>query len=306
MMKKFIKFLVASSFSFITLLNCIPFTASADFSLKNKHWYYSDDQSFKYWGLTDVDSNGIPLDADVQKNITFNGTPQSLYKTGITKYSVTANVYSVPTSIKAQIALRGDADNDNDIDLYDAIFISGTFVGKEKFSSDFHEFSCDYNLDGELTLYDVVEMCKIIMQDSLEVQYTNNKIRDEYVAEVLRLVNVERAKYKLPALVLDDKLCMAAQIRASECAQLDDISHDRPDGSSCFTVLQQLNIAYNYTGENLAAGHKTPAAVVDGWMNSDGHRENILDEHFTKIGIGYCEAPDGVYKYFWSQLFIQD
>ena len=305
-MKKIIKSILASSLALMTLFNSAAFGVSAEFSEQGKHWYYSDDQSFKYWGLTDVDDYGIPLSSEVQSNITFDGTPKNTYKEGVTDYTIVASVYTVPTPVNVKIALRGDADYDSDADLYDAIFVAGTFIGTQEFEDEFHEFTCDYDLDGQITLYDVIELCKIIMQDTISTQITDEKLRLEYVTEVCRLVNVERAKYGLSPLTLDERLCKAAQVRAVECGEMDDIDHTRPDGSSCFTVLQEMNIDYFYTGENLAAGYQTPAAVVNGWMNSEGHRENILDEYYTKIGIGYYHVDGTYYQNFWSQFFIQD
>lgn len=112
---------------------------------------------------------------------------------------------------------------------------------------------------------------------------------------VLRLVNAEREKVGLPALTTTDTLQQAANIRAKEMNQL--ISHDRPDGSSCFTVLDEVGISYATAGENIASGVNTAEAVVQAWMQSDGHRANILSEDFTQIGIG----NDGVH---WVQIFI--
>lgn len=305
-MKKILKSILSASLMLITFINSAAPAVSADFSDHGKHWYYSDDQSFKYWGLTEVNDYGLPVNEDDLGNITFNGIPESFYKKGVIDYTVVASVYTVPTPMNVKITLRGDADYDSDTDLYDAIFIAGTFIGTSAFEDDFHEFTCDYNLDGEISLYDVIELCRIIMQDSISVQITEEKIRAEYVKEVVRLVNIERAKYGLSELALDQRLCEAAQVRAIECSKIDDVDHTRPDGRSCFTVLQEMNISYYYTGENLAAGYQSPAAVVKGWMDSEGHKENILDPNYTKVGIGYCSEPDTYYQYFWSQFFIQD
>ena len=77
----------------------------------------------------------------------------------------------------------------------------------------------------------------------------------------------------------------------------------RPDGRSCFTVLAETKISYRTCGENIAAGQTTPQEVVKGWMNSEGHRKNILNGSFTKLGVGYVKASTG-YKYYWTQMFI--
>ncbi len=123
----------------------------------------------------------------------------------------------------------------------------------------------------------------------------------EYVTEVVRLVNAERAKYGLAALEMSDSLNKAAQERSKELATI--FSHDRPDGSSCFTILKEYDISYYCAAENIAAGQRTPEQVVQGWMNSSGHRGNILSSSFRYIGIGYTKTDSG-YQHYWSQLFI--
>lgn len=113
--------------------------------------------------------------------------------------------------------------------------------------------------------------------------------------DVIKLVNKERIKVGLAPLNYDPQLAKAAAIRAEESSIL--FSHTRPNGERCFTVLKEANIAYHYAGENLAKNFKTPESVVQGWMGSEGHRANILNEKYTKIGVGY-------YDYCWSQFFI--
>ena len=122
------------------------------------------------------------------------------------------------------------------------------------------------------------------------------------IDEVVRLTNAERAKEGLPALKTFDALDEAAAIRAPETVGL--FSHTRPDGSTCFTALDETGAkqgAYTY-GENIAAGNSTPAATVEQWMNSPGHRANILNKDYTHIGVGY--ATGGQYGYYWVQMFV--
>ena len=120
-----------------------------------------------------------------------------------------------------------------------------------------------------------------------------------YETEVLRLVNVERAKYGLSALALDSGATEVAHVRAKEIVT--SFSHTRPNGSSCFTAADELDISYRFAGENIAYGYPTPEKVVNGWMNSEGHRKNILSSSFSKIGIG-CYENNGIL--YWSQFFI--
>lgn len=123
---------------------------------------------------------------------------------------------------------------------------------------------------------------------------------DDFVSEVVRLVNVERANNGVSALSMDSSLNNAANIRSNEI--ITSFSHTRPDGSSCFTVLKELNISYNTCGENIAWGQSTPQQVVESWMNSEGHRQNILNSAFNKIGVGAVkDSSNG--RYYWTQLF---
>ncbi|MBR1645275.1 MAG: hypothetical protein IJ685_00715 [Selenomonadaceae bacterium] len=121
---------------------------------------------------------------------------------------------------------------------------------------------------------------------------------ESFAVEVLNLVNIERAKVGAPPLRLAGDLQQAADIRAREIIQL--FSHTRPDGSDCFTVLRNRGRA---CGENIAAGHGTAAETVEQWMNSEGHRENILDPRYRELGVGYAYEDYSTYHHYWVQLF---
>ena len=121
----------------------------------------------------------------------------------------------------------------------------------------------------------------------------------EAAEAVAALVNAARRDAGLSELELDADLCAAAQARAQEIAQ--SFSHTRPDGSSCFTILEEFGISYRAAGENIAMGQRTPEEVMDGWMNSSGHRANILNGTFTSIGVGYY--VDGAGAAHWVQIF---
>ncbi len=123
-----------------------------------------------------------------------------------------------------------------------------------------------------------------------------------YASEVLRLVNIEREKVGAAHLVLDGALCNAANMRAIEMDYSGNFSHTRPDGRDCFTVFSFCEISFYTCGENIAAGYPTPAAVVKGWMNSTGHKANILNTAFTKMGLGYSTGG-GEYCHYWAQEF---
>lgn len=119
-----------------------------------------------------------------------------------------------------------------------------------------------------------------------------------YVKQVLDLVNQERINAGLSELKLDAGITAAANIRAKEIKQ--SFSHTRPNGSSFSTVLTEQGISYRGSGENIAWGQRTPQQVMEGWMNSDGHRANILNKNYTNIGVGFYQK-NGVN--YWVQLF---
>lgn len=123
----------------------------------------------------------------------------------------------------------------------------------------------------------------------------------EYMAEVVRLCNIERAEAGLSPLTLDPTVTKGAMIRADEIINY--FSHTRPDGNSCFTALEEVGADYMTAGENIASGYVSPEDVVDGWINSEGHRANILNEKFNKIGVGYVYSSSGIYRHYWVQMF---
>ena len=125
-------------------------------------------------------------------------------------------------------------------------------------------------------------------------------VQTEFQAEILRLVNNERRSAGVPELTGDTLLNQAAQIRASETVV--NFSHTRPNGQSCFSVFDELGISAMTKGENIAAGQSAAADVMNQWMNSEGHRANILNPGFTSLGVGFVQTSSG-YKYYWTQVF---
>lgn len=124
---------------------------------------------------------------------------------------------------------------------------------------------------------------------------------DSELAEVVRLVNKERTSRGLEALKIDADMMKAADIRAKELYVKYD--HTRPDGSSCFTVFDEVGLSHPKPGENIGkTSEDTPAHIVELWMNSPKHRENILSVSFTRIGVGhYVKGGLG----HWVQLFLR-
>ena len=117
--------------------------------------------------------------------------------------------------------------------------------------------------------------------------------------EVIRLVNAARRENGLSALTHNWELSRVARYKSQDMADNRYFSHTSPTYGSPFQMIKNFGISYRTAGENIAAGQRTPKAVVDAWMNSSGHRANILNASYTQIGVGY--VADGNY---WTQMFI--
>lgn len=122
----------------------------------------------------------------------------------------------------------------------------------------------------------------------------------EVEGEVLRLVNIERKKQGLKELKLGDKLSDVARLKSQDMADNSYFSHTSPTYGSPFDMMKRFNINYRAAGENIAMGHRSPEAVMTGWMNSPGHRANILNPNFGTLGVGYVAGNGSTY---WTQMF---
>ena len=121
----------------------------------------------------------------------------------------------------------------------------------------------------------------------------------EFEKEVVRLVNEIRSSNGLGHLTADESLSRVARIKSQDMKDNNYFSHTSPVYGSPFDMMKQFGISYKTAAENIAMGYKTPKAVVDGWMNSPGHRANILNASFNTIGVGYVAAGN-----YWTQMFV--
>ena len=130
---------------------------------------------------------------------------------------------------------------------------------------------------------------------------------DEFIQEVLRLTNQERTKFGLEPLALGTELSQISQNHSLDMATNDFFSHKSSNGSSAVERAEAQDYLYPYIGENIAAGYSTPEAVVAAWMNSSGHRQNILNPYYKEIGIGYYHLENDTgnvnYTDYWTQNF---
>jgi len=121
-----------------------------------------------------------------------------------------------------------------------------------------------------------------------------------YESEVIRLVNEIRVKNGLKALEADWELSRVARIKSQDMKDNNYFSHTSPVYGSPFNMIKNFGISYKSAAENIAKGQSTPQAVVNAWMNSQGHRANILNSSYTKIGVGYVSGGN-----YWTQMFIK-
>ncbi|MFP2929586.1 CAP domain-containing protein [Pyxidicoccus sp. 3LG] len=131
-------------------------------------------------------------------------------------------------------------------------------------------------------------------------------------AQVLTLVNQRRAdgatcggvaKPPVPALTLDNRLRCAARKHSKDMGTNNFMSHTGSNGSTPWQRMNSAGYTYRSAGENVAAGYSTATAVVNGWMSSTGHCNNIMNASFTQLGVGYFHAPSSTYKHYWTQDF---
>lgn len=136
------------------------------------------------------------------------------------------------------------------------------------------------------------------VQEQKETKATDQILAIE--EKVVALTNAERAKNGLSALQIDRPLMAAAREKSQDMKTHNYFSHTSPTFGSPFDRLKALGIAYKSAGENIAKGQRTPEEVVQAWMNSEGHRANILNKDFTHIGVGYVQDGN-----IWTQQFIK-
>lgn len=128
---------------------------------------------------------------------------------------------------------------------------------------------------------------------------TTNSV-SAYENRVLELVNAERKKAGLSSLKMNESLRNVARTKSQDMQKNKYFSHTSPTYGSPFDMMKKFGISYTMAGENIAMGQKTPEAVVTAWMNSPGHRANILKAGYTEIGVGYVSNGN-----YWTQMFIK-
>ncbi|WP_188207275.1 CAP domain-containing protein [Alkalibacillus aidingensis] len=123
----------------------------------------------------------------------------------------------------------------------------------------------------------------------------------EFEEQVHTLVNEERDKEGLSPLDFSDEISVVAREKSNDMAANDYFDHQSPTYGSPFEMMDHYGLEYRAAGENIAMGQRSPEQVMDGWMNSEGHRENILNDTFTHIGVGFVQEG---YQTYWTQMFV--
>ena len=121
----------------------------------------------------------------------------------------------------------------------------------------------------------------------------------QYEQEVIRLVNEIRVQNGLSALTYNWELSRVARYKSQDMVDNRYFSHTSPTYGTPFQMIRSFGLSYRSAGENIAYGQRTPQAVVNAWMNSSGHRANMLSSSYTQIGVGY--VANG---HYWTQMFI--
>lgn len=223
------------------------------------------------WGVTAF-ANPLNRVPDLEWNLHINQEFEAGCKPGTVYEVTTPELLSIVSEDNGKIVVRMNAEGDAYMVAYEP---DGTeylfhFVGVDKKTTIIHN---------------VVE----IGPDGTEI--------GKYCDKVLELVNKERAARGIPPLRMAKDLKEAADIRAEEITRV--FSHRRPNGQGCQDMFR--NGRYTIA-ENIAGGQMTPTSVVKAWMNSPGHRANMLNPDHTEIGVGYIKVPSG-YQWYWVQLF---
>lgn len=123
-----------------------------------------------------------------------------------------------------------------------------------------------------------------------------------YQTEVLNLVNSERSKAGLKPLKANFDLNKLSTLKSEDMMNNNYFSHNSPTYGSAFDMMNKFNISYNTAGENIAMGQPSPSEVMNSWMNSSGHRANILNPNFTDLGVGIAKDSNG--RLYWTQMFL--
>ncbi len=176
--------------------------------------------------------------------------------------------------------------------VVDAFIYNGTTYLPVRAIAELNDFDVSWDsANSAVKLYTNKE----VPESSDPAQYSEVSLEDQ----ALELINEIREEQNLPRLYKDSSLVNAAEKRAKELKST--FAHKRPSGEEWYTVLGETGVSYMIAGENLAMGYSTADEVVKAWMNSEAHRDNILQSRFSRIGISHYVGSNGTH--YWAQVF---
>ncbi len=156
-------------------------------------------------------------------------------------------------------------------------------------------------INQKLTSAEGIELKEeIVMPFKIKDSVTDGKnayVPSEFEREVLTLVNKERESIGVSPLELSNPLSYVAHVKAEDMEENDYFSHESPTYGSPFEMMREFGVTFSSAGENIAAGYTSPEWVVEAWMNSPGHKRNILNASYSRLGVGYERD-------YWVQMFI--
>lgn len=241
--------------------------------------YYFDEESYMVTGFQEIDDNLYYFNNDgalKTKDFTLDGTRYIVDDGGVIEYEIDVEdywyYYSSSSSSTSSSSSSSSSSGSSSSNSSSSSIIMGS-SGSSSSSSSNSNYS----------------------NSSTQTVAGHNY---DYAMQVWDIVNEERAKEGKSALEWDEDISELTTIRAEELAS--SYSHTRPDGQSFYSVFSENDMSYRSCGENIAAGQKTPEIVMNAWMNSTGHRNNILKDSYTHMAVG-CYTSGG--RTYWVQLF---
>ena len=213
------------------------------------------------------------------------------------KNKILALTLSLILALSSTSAFAAEQVNYTDFDIYD-LFGNCGFYYYEPTNTNYNVQTNTYAEKAPINYEDQTAQApsneRAATANTAQAPSTSN-----YERRVAELVNVERQKNGLAPLAFDSSISNVARIKSKDMSDNNYFAHQSPTYGSAADMLTQNGIRYSAWGENIAAGQRTPEEVVNAWMNSPGHRANILGSQFTKIGVGYVNGS----RPYWTQMF---
>ncbi|HEX9059379.1 MAG TPA: CAP domain-containing protein [Clostridia bacterium] len=209
---------------------------------------------------------------------------------------------SVGTSFAAETKLiYGDVNGDGNVNSSDYAYMKRFLLGLiSSLPNPDWNTTGDLDLNGKINSKDLAVLKRFILGTIDKLPLSTFSVSEEE-QQLLDLINAERQKAGIAPLSFDAALMNTARLKAKDMSENDYFSHTSPTYGSPFDMMKNAGITYRYAGENLA-GYQTTEAAVNGWMNSEGHKENILNPNFNYTGLGI--APSSKYGKIFVQQFI--